>query len=245
MRADWWRSFFTPKNFPIGELTGAEATRREARELLRVLRLPRGAKVLDLCCGMGRHSRLLARAGLQVTGFDQSRSYLAAARKSCPGVRFVRGDMRELPFDSEFDAVVNLWTSFGYFRRAGDDRRALRAMRRALKPGGTLALELLDGGWLVGNFAAKDWRRKGAGWWLESRRLRRGKDPGVFAEMLLISADGKARGGEVFTRLYGRSRLERELGRAGFDVLRLRGGLMERGLRPPRCRRILALARRP
>ena len=56
MKPDWWKPFFTPANFPIEALSLRRSTRREAAALMRLLRLPRGARVLDLCCGMGRHS---------------------------------------------------------------------------------------------------------------------------------------------------------------------------------------------
>ena len=84
MNLDWWKPFFTPANFPIGALSLRRSTLREAAALMRLLRLPKGARVLDLCCGMGRHSIPLSKAGYRVTGFDQSRAYLAAARQAAP-----------------------------------------------------------------------------------------------------------------------------------------------------------------
>ena len=248
MRPDWWKPFFTPANFPITELSLSRSTRQEAAALLRLLRLPRGARVLDLCCGVGRHSVLLAKAGLRVTGFDQSGSYLAAARRAARKkgleAEFVRGDMRRLPFEGAFDAVVNLWTSFGYFPRLEDDRGALRGMLRSLKPGGRLVLEMVDGRRLLSGLPLKDWNREGRLWCLESHRLRRGADPAVFSERIFIGPDRAPRGGETFTRVYTRGRLEAELRRAGFVRIRILAGLIEPWAPLSRRRRILALAER-
>ena len=115
----------------------------EVGRLLEVLALPDGARVLDCPCGQGRHAHLLAEAGLDVTGLDYSRPLLAMARRRGTGrtLRYVEGDMRSLPADwsGRFDAVLNLFTSFGFFEDAADDARTIREFARVLAPGGVLA----------------------------------------------------------------------------------------------------------
>jgi ubiquinone/menaquinone biosynthesis C-methylase UbiE len=104
------------------------------------------ADVLDAACGYGRHSQVLARAGYRVVGLDRSSVLLAEARRRFEGTtwpRWVQGDYRELPFDAEsFDAVINLFTSFGFFG-SEDDMRVLKEFRRVLRPGGALVLETM------------------------------------------------------------------------------------------------------
>lgn len=104
-----------------------------------------GARVLDVPCGFGRHARLLARRGIMVVGVDLSRAMLAEARRSGPeaGLCFVRADMRRLAYRGEFDAVLNLYTSFGYFSPR-ENRDVLRRMARALKPGGRILIDHRD-----------------------------------------------------------------------------------------------------
>ena len=99
----------------------------------------------------------LASEGFEnVTGYDYSQFLLdtaakrlkdrQAANSSFPNVRFVQGDARQLPFeDREFDAVLCLGNSFGYFTSAGDDRKVLREVARVLKPGGVFLLDITDG----------------------------------------------------------------------------------------------------
>ncbi len=142
-------------------LTG---TGREVSSLLRLLRLRPGACILDVPCGFGRHSVELARRGFRVTGVDISPELLAQARRAAAAkgvaVEFCRSDMRRLAYRQRFDAVLNLFTSFGYFGDDGD-LRVLRRFRRALRPGGRLLLHLVNRDWLLRNFQPRHRARMG------------------------------------------------------------------------------------
>lgn len=150
----WWRRAFIRGDYPLASLVDSsgfkERTRFELPFLKRVLRLRPGTKLLDVCCGVGRHSLPLAKAGVDVTGLDVSPVYLADARrrakKAGVRLRLVRGDMRRENFGPEFDVAMNLWTSFGYFSTGAEDLAALRAARAALKSGGLFLLETINGG---------------------------------------------------------------------------------------------------
>ena len=254
--SDWWRTFFSRRGFPLAQLTRARDTDAEVRELVRLLPVRRGARILDVACGMGRHSLRLAARGFCVTGVDYSAHYLAEARRlarrSRLEVDFRKGDMRRMPFAGEFDAAINLWTSFGYFPRLSDDLRALRSIRRALKPGGWLALEVIDGARFAdgADVPRQRFGREGKLWVLEELDHQGGRDPAVISERIFIEADGRVRQGTTFVRLYTRARLKAALLRAGFDRVLFSGGLIERrgqpgrpGPEPGPPRRILALAR--
>ena len=114
-------------------------------------------------CGAGRHSLGLAALGHQVTGLDYSASLVASAARGAraAGVpaRFVQGDMRRLKFRGRFDAVINLFTSFGYFDTAAEDLRVLRGVRRALKPGGVFLIDVLNRAWLLRHFTPTFWQK--------------------------------------------------------------------------------------
>jgi SAM-dependent methyltransferase len=121
-----------------------ERSDSEVELIVRLLDLPDGAEILDAPCGHGRISGRLAARGFRVTGLDRSAQFIELARSRAAeaqlAVDYLEGDLRELPFEDRFDAVVNWFTSFGYF---DDDtnRRVLAAFRRALRPGGVLLLE--------------------------------------------------------------------------------------------------------
>jgi SAM-dependent methyltransferase len=120
---------------------GEERSDSDAETIARLLSLEAGTRVLDVPCGEGRIAGRLARRGCTVIGIDTSERFIEVARERYPEVTFARGDMRSLPYESEFDAVVNWFTSFGYFDRATNDA-VLAAFARALRPGGRLLLEL-------------------------------------------------------------------------------------------------------
>ncbi len=89
-----------------------EAAPQEVDQLVELLNLQPGARVLDLCCGIGRHSLELARRGYEVTGFDRTASYLEQARTKAASenleVDFILGDARKFCALEEFDAVINM-----------------------------------------------------------------------------------------------------------------------------------------
>lgn len=146
-RREWFRHFFDASYVAaLREEKPFRQTRLEVDFVLRSLRPPEGARILDLPCGYGRHAALLARRGFRVVGVDLSRAMLAEARRRStegPRLRFRRGDMRRITYRAEFDAVINLYTSFGYFTPA-QNVTALRRMARALRPGGRLLVDHRD-----------------------------------------------------------------------------------------------------
>ena len=146
----WWRTFFTSE---IGKLLfsmPASQSRDEVRTVIQSINLKKGARVLDLCCGIGRHSVEFGKQGMEVTGLDYSRHYVATAQSAVKKngldgrVRILRGDMRNLTHyftHAEFDLVVLLFNSFGYFRDRKDDHKVLSQISKILKPGGALVIE--------------------------------------------------------------------------------------------------------
>jgi SAM-dependent methyltransferase len=128
---------------------------------MEVLELPVGARVLDVPCGQGRHAHLLAEAGYDVDGLDYSQHLLDKAKDRGTGkaLRYTRGDMRKLParWTGRFDAVLNLFTSFGFFTDPNDDARVIGEFARVLKPGGVLLWHGGSRDGVMARFLSKDW----------------------------------------------------------------------------------------
>jgi SAM-dependent methyltransferase len=124
---------------------GDEVSDAQATLIWDLLELSAGSDVLDVPCGHGRIANRLAARGARVTGLDADAVFLARARADAAErgveVEYVEGDMRELPWMERFDAAVNWFTSFGYFDDEGN-RAWLAAVRRTLKPGGRLAIDV-------------------------------------------------------------------------------------------------------
>lgn len=162
MTNDWWSSYFDDVYLREYEpLFTLERDRREVARLLDVLGLPSGARILDVPCGQGRHSHLLAEAGFLVDGVDLSPQLLARARErgTGPTLRYHERDMRRLPpsWSRRFDAVLNLFTSFGFFADPADDRVVLSEFARVLRPGGVLVWHGGDRDGVMARFLHRDW----------------------------------------------------------------------------------------
>ncbi len=138
-----------------------ERAREELDKLVPLLGIKPGIHILDLCCGIGRHSLELARRGFQVTGVDRTRSYLDIASKQAEAeglkVEFVQDDMRTFCRPGAFDVCINMFTSFGYFEDPAEDRQVVVNVYRSLKSGGVFILETMGKEVLARVFRERDW----------------------------------------------------------------------------------------
>ncbi|HVE75243.1 MAG TPA: class I SAM-dependent methyltransferase [Actinomycetota bacterium] len=146
---DWYYDFFQDRYLQIaGQARSAEPTAQECDFLQDALEITPPARVLDLACGHGRHSIELARRGLHVTGIDLSEPSLQMAQQAAEEagihVELLHKDMRELDFNAEFDAVINMFTAFGYFSREEDDLHVLALVAKALRPKGGFLLDVAN-----------------------------------------------------------------------------------------------------
>jgi len=139
---EFWRTLY-----PF--LFSDESFRIAATEVDRMLELIdfKGGDILDLACGAGRHSLVLAKKGYRVTAVDWSPYLLEKANEKAKAdnveVEFVHGDMRQFNRPEAYDLVLSMCTSFGYFDDKEDDLRTLGNIHRSLKPGGTLVMDLV------------------------------------------------------------------------------------------------------
>jgi ubiquinone/menaquinone biosynthesis C-methylase UbiE len=161
---EWWRSFFGEDYLLIARQAPPEQAAQMIDFVVDRLELGEGSRVLDVGCGSGRHTLELVRRGISATGLDYSEPSPALAREAADAegleVELVRGDMRELPFpDGSFDAVVNLFTAFGYFDDETDDERVLREVTRVLHPDGHFLIDLLSPPGLFPRYRDKLWER--------------------------------------------------------------------------------------
>jgi ubiquinone/menaquinone biosynthesis C-methylase UbiE len=148
--------------------------------IVEVLGLQPGERVLDLACGSGDHARRLARQGLEVLGVDIASSLIAhcrekAAEEGVATAHFEQGDMRELAYDDEFDAVLLLSGSFGFFDETTNRdvlARMARALRRAAtvegRPGGRLLIDVFDPARMVVRPPRRSWSSYGGGYGLRT-----------------------------------------------------------------------------
>ena len=219
---EWWGSYFDETYLleyePLFDLA---RDRSEIARLIEILELPVGSRILDCPCGQGRHAHLLAEAGYDVDGLDYSPQLLKAAKRRGHGrtLRYRRGDMRHLPreWTRTFDAVVNLFTSFGFFADPRDDVRVIREFARVLKPGGQLVWHGASRDGVAARFLARDWWRTRDGTMVAQQRSF---DP--IAGLLTVESEWKGpsgRGDRTHRiRLYTATRLSELCRDAGLIV---------------------------
>lgn len=115
--------------------------------LIQTMSVSQGSSILDLPCGKGRHSIFLADKGLKVTGADLSVASIELAKSHSSGYKhltFLVHDLRKPAWNEEFDYVLNLFTSFGYFETEAEDKAAFTTLSKALKKGGKLVIDFLN-----------------------------------------------------------------------------------------------------
>ncbi|MGZ3863060.1 MAG: class I SAM-dependent methyltransferase [Bacteroidia bacterium] len=142
----WFESWF---DSPYYHLLYGKRDEKEAGffidNLLKKLNLPSKARCWDLNCGKGRHSVFLNKKGYEVIGTDLSEESIKYALQfENEHLHFYRHDMRNLFYANYFDAVFNLFTSFGYFRNKFEDEKVFQSVYNALKPGGTFVLDFFN-----------------------------------------------------------------------------------------------------
>lgn len=246
MGGEWFSKFFNGLYVKVLDKQFDEAqTLRHVRIVKRLLRLRKGQRVLDIPCGMGRITIPLARMGIEMTGVDLTAPFLRRARrragKAGLDVRFIRGDMREIAFDGEFDAAFNWFGSFGYFSEE-DNLAFCKKVLRALRPGGRFLIEGVNKSWLLPHFLKKS----------ESlisgvRIIHRNRWDARRQRVLSVWTLSKGRRTQrrrVSMRIYNGAEMRSMLRAAGFCDIKLYG-YPPLGRLTRHSRRLIAVATRP
>jgi len=248
----WYQEFFNEDYMRFHLHGGEGALERAPAEcdfVVSALELHPGARILDLCCGQGRHSIELARRGYIVTGLDLSDYLLRLARERAErenaGADFVHGDMRDLSWKDEFDAVVNLWTAFGYLETEAEDERVLRAIHGTLRPGGRLLMDLMNRERMGGEHST-DWQKwdeydgclilENHHWNVLSARET--------TVRTIIEPDGRRRETGYVLRMYAHPEIAAMLSRAGLEWRHTYGDY-DGSDYAVNSRRMLVVARKP
>ena len=122
----------------------AEA-KRFINKLIGCLQPAPQSRMLDIACGSGRHSRILAELGFEVTGIDLAADIIREAKRyETEKLHFFVHDMRLPAWINYFDYAFNFFTSFGYFDTRREHEDALRTIAQALKGGGIFVIDYLN-----------------------------------------------------------------------------------------------------
>lgn len=234
LQPDWWRRIFNAMYLMTdGDVVEDQRiTRMEVDLFTRVLELTPDQKILDLCCGQGRHALELARRGFHsVEGLDRSHYLIqkarAQARKENLAIRFREGDARKLAYAADsFSVVMILGNSFGYFESIQDDLLVLKEVFRVLRPWGRLLIDVADGHYLREHFSPRSWE------WIDKkhfvcreRSLSLDKQRLISREIITHVEKGVLADQFYAERLYTRESLTDILKSAGFTDITFHGEL--------------------
>ncbi len=162
---------------------------KDVADILAMLELKPDSHILDLCCGVGRHSLELTRKGFRVTGVDRTTSYLNIARQKAADekleIELLEGDMRTFARPDTFDAAINLFTSFGFFEDPAEDKQVVMNVYNSLKSGGVFLMDMGGKEVIARIYQERDWQEEENGtlllqerkitkdWsWLDNRWIR-------------------------------------------------------------------------
>ena len=208
-----------------------QATQSEAEFVIDAMGLSPGAQVLDVGCGYGRHAMELAARGYHVVGLDLSTPLLVRggeeAHRRGLSINFIRGDMRELDFDGQFDAAYCLFSTFGYF----DDetnKKTVANVARALKPGGRVLIEILNRDYVIADLPTRVW------WEGEGCVVLEEIELNYFSSRIQVNRsvvfdDGRQLEQEISVRAYSLHEVGKLMHAAGFRVLEVSGAYHTKG----------------
>ncbi len=225
----WYESFFDEDYLcEYAALLTPERTENEVEAVIGLVGPP-PLRILDLCCGHGRHAIELAARGYEVCGQDLSAVFLAKAEADAQArgaqMELRRGDMRRIEHEPPFDAVLNLFTAFGYFDDDAQEMRVLREVHRVLRPGGVFVLDVVNRDAIMRKFLPKSWDRLEDGSWLLCERVFDPVRGACTDHRTRVMPDGSTRERETVCRLFTPTELRRMLREAGLEPTVVQGGL--------------------
>ena len=210
--------------FPQNRIDAAE---EEAKSILSLVGKDKKLAILDLCCGVGRHSLAFARLGHSVIGVDRTRTYLQKAQVASKAegldASFEQCDMREYCNPQSFDLVVNLYSSFGYFVNPEDDHRVMMNVFESLRADGVLIIDTMGKEVLARIFKTRTWQEHNGKQLLQEHTVT---DDWSWIHNRWILIDNNSRTEfELGHRLYSAKELEDLAYGSGFKTVKAYGSL--------------------
>lgn len=248
VRPDWPITFFDEDYLKIyGPQLTDERNERETQFIAEALDLPRGATVLDLACGLGRHAIGMAKRGYQVTGVDFNPRYLeqaaAAAEAAGVQVRWMVGDMRSLRVEEAFDGAYSFFTSFGYFSDR-ENEKVIANIVQALRHSGRFLLDMANRDYILTHPQQRAWTPLENGALLMEEAALDLPSSRVVSRLILVQPEGGAKVTKEFNlRVYTAAELTAMFARHELVVKQVWGG-PDRSAYTSESRRLILLAER-
>lgn len=232
VKKDWWKKIFNAYYLKTdGDVVeDQKITSAEVDFFSEILELRTEHRILDLCCGQGRHSIELTERGFyKVDGLDRSRYLIQKARSNMKKkdliCKFREGDARKVHYpNDEFDRVLILGNSFGYFESINDDIKVLKEVRRILKPWGRLLIDLTDGAYVKENFQPRSWEWIDKEYFVCRERALSGDEQRLISREVITHVNKGVLVDQFYAeRLYSEDQIKNLLAKADFSDIEFHG----------------------
>lgn len=242
---EWFEEWFnTPEYLNVYKHRNETDAKKLVELILSNVKLPHNAQVLDMACGAGRHSVLFASKGYQVTAVDLSQNLLEAARKAAEKqnltMRFIKSDIRHLDLLTQFNLVVNLFTSFGYFEDDSENFSIFKIAYEHLLTDGYFVLDYFNKFYIEKNLIAYSEDSTKNGKLIQKRRVEGNR---VIKNITILN-NGSQKDYFESVRMYSKEELLTALRNTGFRINKVMGNFEGHDFDLESSGRIIIIAQR-
>lgn len=199
-----------------------EDARDEVEKIIELGGLQSGNKVLDMPCGVGRHTKVFEEKDFDVVGVEKTKNYAKDARERTDS-EIVNKDMKNFRRENKFDAVVNWWNSFGYFENKEDDIQTLKNIQASLREGGVLLMDVVGKEVAAKNGFENHWDKESSALVLQSHEIK--EDWEKIENTWIKVENGEQIEYTWHQRLYSAKELRQILEKAGFSKIEFYGNI--------------------
>lgn len=219
MKSEWFKDWFNTQEYiNLYKHRNEDEAEQHIKLILDNVETFAGYRVLDMACGAGRHAILLAKKGLIVTAVDLSDNLLSIAKKTADEenlkIEFVKSDIREFNTNLDFDLVVNLFTSFGYFESDEENYSVLRKAYDLTLPGGYFVLDFFNSSYLTNNLIKFSEEKLDDAIIHQHREIKNNR----INKKIVITKNGQIKSFLESVRMFTKDELEYSLTKIGFDI---------------------------
>lgn len=227
MKSEWFKDWFnTPEYLKVYKHRNEDEAEQHINLILNNVNVFPGFNVLDMACGAGRHSILLAKKGLAVTAVDLSENLISIANQTAKdeklNIEFIQSDIREFKSSIQFDLVLNLFTSFGYFETDEENFSILQKAYDFLMLDGYFVLDFFNTDYLIKNLVEFSEENLNNSVIHQYRKIKNNR----ITKKIVITKNSNINEFEESVRMFTKDELVNVLKKIGFDIYKTYGDFL-------------------
>lgn len=227
MKSEWFKDWFNTQEYlNVYQHRNESDAEDHIKLILGNVKIPSGAKILDMACGAGRHAIILARKNFHLTAVDLSENLISIAEQSAQNenlkINFVQSDIRKYETNDKFDLIINLFTSFGYFESDEENYAVLQKAYHLLVENGFFVLDFFNSEFLRQNLVEFSEENLGGA---EIHQYRKIKNNRV-TKKIVITKNGNLSTYEESVRMFSKDEIVNAIQNIGFDIYKTFGDFL-------------------